>query len=403
MIGQTWKMALKAVFANKMRTFLTMLGIIIGVASLITLVSIADGATSSVSDTIATIDSNYLTLQITDDKENPLRIGELYAMFENDEIEAVAPISRTSATVESGYTSGSMTLYGTTGAYFDIMDMEMAVGRTLKNVDIDNNSYVIVITNETAIEMFGYANAEGETISVDGISFKVAGVLAAEETTQNTTVVSADEESTETVTLEGYIPYTTLARVGDVSLDITQIYISATDTETMEKAESAVEIIMLDRLNNDEDAFSIVNRSEVMEAMNEVKNTMSLMLGGIAAISLLVGGIGIMNIMLVSVTERTKEIGIRKAIGAKRGSIMVQFLLEAVIVSLSGCFIGIGFSWVALKITGRFMAGSLTFNMNSQVVLIAVLFSAAIGIVFGLYPANKAAKKKPIEALRYTG
>lgn len=403
MIGQTWKMALSAVFANKMRTFLTMLGIIIGVASLIILVSIADGATNSVSDTISTIDSNYLTLQITDDKENPLRIGDLYELFENDEIDAVAPISRTNATVESGYTSGSIALYGTTGSYFDIMDMEMAVGRTLKNVDIDNNSYVIVITNATAIEMFGYANAEGENISVDGINFKVVGVLSAEDTTQNITAVSADEETTETVTLEGYIPYTTLTRVGNASTDITQIYISATDTETMDKAENAVEMIMLDRLNNDEDAFSIINRSEVMEAMNEVKNTMSLMLGGIAAISLLVGGIGIMNIMLVSVTERTKEIGIRKAIGAKRGSIMAQFLLEAVIVSLSGCFIGIVFSWIALKIIGRFMSGSLTFAMNPKVVFIAVMFSAIIGIVFGLYPAKKAAKKKPIEALRYTG
>ena len=266
---------------------------------------------------------------------------------------------------------------------------------------------MIVVTADTAIEFFGRANVEGESLSVDGISFKVVGVLSEDEASQSSTAVvsssSDDEDSTESVTLEGYIPYSTLTRIGDTSLDITQFYVSATDEETMDKAESAVEQIMLDRLNNDEDAFSIVNRSEVMEAMNEVKNTMSLMLGGIAAISLLVGGIGIMNIMLVSVTERTKEIGIRKAIGAGRGVIMAQFLMEAVIVSMAGCFAGIGFSWVALKIIGKFMGDSMSFSMNGGVVLVSVVFSAIIGIVFGMYPANKAARKKPIDALRYTG
>lgn len=405
MIGQTWKMAVSAVFANKMRTFLTMLGIIIGVAALVILVSIADGATTSVSDSISSIDSNYLTVQISDDKENPVRISEVYELFDDDAIETAAPIGRTSVTGESGYTSGSMTVYGTTGAYFDIMNTELAVGRTLKNVDVDNNSYVIVITYDTAVEFFGRAYAEGESISINGIDFKVVGVLSQDESAQSSMGVmsSSDDEESSSVTLEGYIPYSTLTRIGDTSLDITQFYVSAIDEDTMDNAEAAVEQIMLKRLNNDEDAFSIQNRSDVMEAMNEVTNTMSLMLGGIAAISLLVGGIGIMNIMLVSVTERTKEIGIRKAIGAGRGSIMAQFLMEAVIVSLAGCFVGIGFSWVALKVIGRFMSDSMSFSMNSSVVLIAVIFSAAIGIIFGLYPANKAAKKKPIDALRYTG
>lgn len=160
---------------------------------------------------------------------------------------------------------------------------------------------------------------------------------------------------------------------------------------------------MLSRLDNDEDAFSIQSQFEVMETMQEVDNTMSLMMGGITAISLLVGGIGIMNIMLVSVTERTREIGIRKAIGAGRSSIMLQFLMESVIVSMAGCFAGIGFSWILLKIIGKFMNGNMTFTMNVQVVWIAVAFSGFIGIVFGLYPANKAARKKPIEALRYSG
>ncbi|MFQ9516585.1 MAG: ABC transporter permease [Eubacterium sp.] len=407
MLGQTWKMAWSAVFANKMRTFLTMLGIIIGVAALVILVSIANGATSSVSDSISSIGSNFITVQISDDKENPLRLTEFYELLDHDDIEASAPIGRTSVTGKNGYTSGTMTIYGTTGAYFEIMDIELAVGRLLKKTDVDNSSYVIVISADTAVEFFGNTNVEGETISLDGRSFKVIGVLAEEDSTQSSASASAnssDEDSTTNVVLEGYIPYSTLTRIGDGNaLDITQFYVSSSDDNSMDNAEAAVEQIMLKRLNNDEDAFSIQNQSEIMEAMQEVSNTLSLMLGGIAAISLLVGGIGIMNIMLVSVTERTREIGIRKAIGAGRGTIMIQFLLEAVIVSLAGCILGIGFSWAALRIIGRFMGDTMNFHMDMTVVWIAVIFSAVIGVVFGLYPANKAAKKKPIDALRYTG
>lgn len=404
MIKQTWKMALDGVLANKMRTFLTMLGIIIGVSALIILVSIADGATNSVSDSISSIGTNYLTVNISDNKEKPLKINEMYELLDDKTIEDAAPISRTSVTAKNGYTNGTMNVYGTNGSYMNIMDLDLSMGRFLKNTDIDNNSYVIVISADTAIEFFGNINAEGETISLAGKSFKVVGVLSENESTTTQVVSSdSDDESTENVTLEGYIPYTTMSKIGNSSTEITQFYVSSTDEDTLDNTEKALEQIMLKRLNNDEDAFSIQSMSDVMEAMQEVNNTLSLMLGGIAAISLLVGGIGIMNIMLVSVTERTREIGIRKAIGATRGSIMGQFLMEAVIVSISGCIIGIGFSGLALKIISRIMNTGMTFQMNKTVVLVAVLFSAFIGIVFGIYPASKASAKKPIDALRYTG
>lgn len=191
--------------------------------------------------------------------------------------------------------------------------------------------------------------------------------------------------------------------MGSNALDITQLYVSATSEETMTQAETAVEKILFDRFKSDEDAFYIQNQSEIMETMQEVNNTMSLMIGGIAAISLLVGGIGIMNIMLVSVTERTREIGIRKAIGASRESIMMQFLMEAFIVSMVGCLAGILFSWIILQVIGLFMGDSMSFSMDMKVAGISVIFSAFIGIIFGLYPANKAARKKPIDALRYSG
>lgn len=407
MIWQTIKMSWAAVCANKLRTFLTMLGIIIGVVALIVLVSIADGASSSVSQQISSMGSNYLTVRVTDDKENPIRLSEFSTLMEDENIEAAAPYGMTSVTGKSGYISGTMSVTGTTGSYFDIMGLELSGGRILKQTDIDNNSLVIIISSDTAVEFFGHEDAVGESLSLDGRSFLVVGVLSSENSSltsgQNMMQTDSDDEETAAVTLEGYIPYSTYTRMAENALDITQFYVSSADEESMDMAEAAVERIMLERLQNDEDAFSVLNQSEIMETMSQVDNTLSLMLGGIAAISLLVGGIGIMNIMLVSVTERTREIGIRKAIGAGRGSIMLQFLLEALIVSMIGCLAGIGASYGILKIIGKVMGDSMSFQMDRNVAFISVVFSLLIGLVFGLYPANKAAKKKPIDALRYSG
>lgn len=401
MIFQSVKMAWHAVAANKMRTFLTMLGIIIGVVALVVLVSIVDGATGSVTDQISNMGSSYLTVSITDDKENPLRLKELSDFLQDEEVEAVAPVSRTSVTAKSGYTSGTMSITGTTGGYAQIQDYTLASGRFIKNADVENNSYVVVLTQDTATELLGRTDVSGETISLDGRKFLVIGVLDKESTSSLTSGMGSSENAT--VSLEGYIPFSTMTRITDNVLNVTQFYVSASSEETQEFAKKAVTSRLLERLKNDEDAFTVTDRSEIMETMESVTNTMSLMLGGIAAISLLVGGIGIMNIMLVSVTERTREIGIRKAIGAGRGTIMFQFLIEALLVSLMGCAIGIGVSWVILQIVGIFMSSSMNITMSTDVVGLAVAFSALIGIIFGIYPANKAARKKPIDALRYSG
>lgn len=331
MILQSLKMAWNAVCSNKMRTFLTMLGIIIGVIALVVLVSIADGATSSVTDQISNMGSNYLTVSISDDKENPLRLSELSGFTENENIEAAAPVSRTSVTAKSGYVDGSMTLIGTTGSYLDIQNLELAYGRNIKNTDVENNSYVVILTKDSAEELFGYEDAVGETVALDGRSFLVVGILDEEESA-SAVQMSAGSEEGSSVMLEGYIPYSTMTRIADNILYVTQFYVSAASEDTMDFAELAMEQMMLERFGNDEDAFTVVSQSALMETMESVTSTLSLMLGGIAAISLLVGGIGIMNIMLVSVTERTREIGIRKAIGAGRGSIMMQFLIEALLV-----------------------------------------------------------------------
>lgn len=409
MIFQSMKMAWHAVVSNKLRSFLTMLGIIIGVVALIVLVSIANGATSSVTDQISSMGSSYLTVTITDDKGNPLRLKELSDFCEPEEVDEVAPVSWTSVTAKTSYSNGTMTLTGTTGSYADIQGLELFSGRFLKQTDIDNNSYVVVITKDTATELLGRVDAVGESIKLNGKSFLVVGVLSdSTSLTQGAAVTSSSDSddsdsSSSSVQLEVYIPFSTMTRLADNVLDVTMFYASGTDEDSLEPAENALTELLMERFGEDEDAFSIVDQSEIMEAMSSVTNTMSLMIGGIAAISLLVGGIGIMNIMLVSVTERTREIGIRKAIGAGRETIMLQFLIEALLVSLMGCLAGIGLSWVILKVAAVVMKNSMSFTMDMKVVWLSVAFSVLIGVLFGLYPANKAASKKPIDALRYSG
>lgn len=421
MIFQSLKMAWSAITSNKMRSFLTMLGIIIGVMSLVVLVSIANSATTSVTDEISNIGTNLLTIRIVDNKENPLKLSELSDFTENDEIALTAPVAQSSVTAKSGYTSSTVTTYGTTGSYLDIQGKELAYGRFLKAADIDNHSNVVVLNEDAATEIIGRANAVGESISLDGRSFLIIGIVKSDETSSKSSSrssgssgsgrsnssskssSSSSSSSTSYTSLDAYIPYTTLTRMAsNVSSEITTFYATATSEDSLDAAEDAMSDMLLARFGQDEDAFTIQNQSTLMETMNSVTNTLALMLGGIAAISLVVGGIGIMNIMLVSVTERTKEIGIRKAIGAGRGSIMLQFMMEALMISLLGCLLGIFLSWVILQAAGMIM-DSMSFQLSSQVVWIAVGFSSIIGVVFGIYPANKAAKKHPIEALRYSG
>lgn len=393
MILQSVKMAWKAVLSNKMRSFLTMLGIIIGVMSLVVLVSLAGGTTDSVNSQIASMGSNLLTVSIQDDKGNPMKLDDVEALTENDEIAEAAPVAASSVTASSTYSEETANIYGTTGAYADIQNLELYAGRFLKRTDIENHTNVAVINAGLAIQVMGRMNVVGENISLDGVDYQIIGVLKADE-----------NDSTTTENYEAYIPYTSLVRLAsDVSSEVTSFCVSATSEESLDEAETIVIQAMMQRFSQDEDAFTVMNQSTVMETMASVNQTLQLMLGGIAGISLLVGGIGIMNIMLVSVTERTREIGIRKAIGANRSAIMLQFLIEAMMLSLMGCFLGIVLSWAVLQVISAVNSADMTYTMSGGVVGIAIAFSVLIGIVFGLYPANKAAKKKPVDALRFAG
>lgn len=397
MVLQSLKMAWKAVGANKMRTFLTMLGIIIGVVALVVLVSMVSSATTSVTDSINSLGSNYLTVNISDDKGDPLRLSDLSEFTEDDAVSAVAPFASLSATAKYSYNSETATVYGTTPSYFDMQDLAVEYGRELKTTDVENKSYVAVISQDTATDLFGGMNILGDTIYLDGMPFTVVGILTESESLTSSWGSDSSDYSI-------YIPYTVAVRMSDsLSNTVTMFYASATDTANTNAAEAALTDQLMDRLNEDQDAFTVSSMNMLGDAMSSVTSTLSLLLGGIAAISLLVGGIGIMNIMLVSVTERTKEIGIRKAIGAGRGSIMLQFLIEALVVSLMGCIVGILISWIIIQVATVVAGDTMTFHMSASVVTVAVCFSIFIGVVFGIYPANQAARKHPIEALRYDG
>ncbi len=393
MMQQSVKMAWKSISSNKMRSFLTMLGIIIGVLALVVLVSLVSGATSSVNDQISSMGANLIQVSVMDDKDKPVKLSDLEDLAEEEEIRETAPVAQINSTASSTYAEETAVVYGTTGAYSDIMQQELYSGRFLKNTDVDNHTNVAVINAGLATEVLGRMDVVGETIKLDGVSYMVVGVLQAD-----------DSDTSTTQTYEAYIPYTSLVRLTDsVSMEITSFYVSAVSEESMDPAEEVVTEMLMERFDQDEDAFTVINQSTIMEAMESVNSILSLLLGGIAGISLLVGGIGIMNIMLVSVTERTREIGIRKAIGAGRGVIMLQFLIEALMISLMGCAIGILLSWITLQVISVIGKDSMTFALSPGVVWIAVVFSILIGVVFGIYPANKAAKKKPIDALRYNG
>lgn len=385
MFLNTVRLALRSTLSNKMRSFLTMLGIIIGVVAVVMLMSISNGATQTITDAISSMGTDRLTIMVTN-SDVSLKAQDYDGLLEySDYIAAVSPYLSISGTAryKSEYTSASAV--GVTENYMSINDMELQAGRGIVPSDLEWRTDVAVIGTEIAEELYESYDVIGKTLTMNGKTFTVVGLL--EEA--GTTLTGSLDSSV-------LIPLTSAQRISDTT-DITTVYVKSVSSDVIEQAQTVAELYMKN-LTQDEDSYSVFNLSQLLDTLDTVMNTMSLMLGGIAAISLIVGGIGIMNIMLVSVAERIREIGIRKAIGAKRGHILSQFLIEAVVLSVMGGLIGLLVSEIGMKVVSHAFGTEL--NVDFSVAVGALLFCTVIGVIFGIYPANKASKLTPIDALQ---
>ena len=389
-LGQAIKISFKNITMNKLRAILTMLGIIIGVAAVIALTSLGMGASQSVSEEVSSLGSTTVSISVSGNSsdEEVVTYDELMSFEDLSEVEAVSPTVTTSSTLKNGTTSSEgVTVTGVNTSYEDVSDITVRTGRSIMDIDLDNRNKVVVLGSNVATELFGFSNAVDQTIKIDGSTFKVIGVLEEQ-----------GEELSGSVDDQVLIPFTTAQRF------IGQTYVSSatvkmTSEDAVEMGMAKMEQDLYNQFGGDETSYSVRNQSSVSDALDSVSNTMTYLLAGIASISLIVGGIGIMNIMLVSVTERTREIGIRKAIGAKKKDIMLQFLIEAVVLSAFGGIIGALIGLGSAEMLSSML--DMTMEITWWIVGGSVSFSILIGIIFGIFPANKASNLSPLEALRY--
>ncbi|MBA9029355.1 putative ABC transport system permease protein [Peribacillus huizhouensis] len=382
---QTLKMALKSIIANKIRAFLTMLGIIIGVSSVIVMVAIGQGSTKDVQDQIGSLGTNVLTVSVTG-SDVTFKEGDADQIKDVNGIEEIAPTVSGRVTLKKGKTNTQVSMIGTTSSYLKVRDLQLQSGRFIADLDHENHSKIAVLGSDTAQTLFGLGDPVGESIKVNGTSYKVVGVL---ESVGSSLGTSGDSTI--------IVPLSTGQRLASTT-NIGTTYVKVENENSINFVSSRIESTM-NSIVGDADSYSVSSQKDLMETASSVNETMTLMLGGSAAISLIVGGIGIMNIMLVSVSERTKEIGIRKAIGAKRKNILLQFLIEAVVLSSFGGIIGVGIGVVSAQIYTVVTGSTIAYSI--PVMLLSFVFSLLVGVVFGVFPANKASKLDPIQALRY--
>jgi len=404
MILQSLKIALESLWANKMRSVLSMLGIVIGVGAVIAIVSVGTGSTQSVTDSITNLGSNMISIYASggiwkagqasgssQDKFS-LELAEYMDEF-CPSVKLVLPIKQVGGRLIVGNISINANIVGTNGDYAEVNNYKIDQGRFISSQDEQKRSQVIVLGSDLAEDLFGEGNPIGQKVKVnyDGsiYMFEVVGLMQVK---GRTIAGQLDDQA--------YIPLS-IAMDKMTNSDYVSTYIAqAVSSEKASYAVSELENFMVKFLDDeDQEQFRIISQDELLETVSNVTGTMSIMLGGIAAISLLVGGIGIMNIMLVSVTERTREIGIRKALGARNKHILSQFLMESLSLSSFGGIIGIGFGWIAAYFLSQYGQWPLVISTIS--VGLAFGFALFIGIFFGLYPAMKAAKLNPVNALRY--
>lgn len=392
--------ALDSLGANKLRSALTMLGIIIGVAAVIAMLAIGNGANASITSEIEAIGTNVLYIFSGGDAKNPepMTLADAEAIADVSRapsVSSVAPILQGNLEVSIPGEATNTSIIGVTEDYFTLLNLTISEGVLITQTHLDQQAAVVIIGIETAEDLFGTTTGVvGETVRMRGQVFTIIGIQEEQG--------GGRGGSSDNIVL---VPLTTaqarlIRRENPGQVD--QIYVQAHDAESVDTAiEEIANILRAQHISTlGEDDFKIFSTASLLESASQITGTLTLFLGGIAGVSLLVGGIGIMNIMLVSVIERTREIGLRKALGARKRDILLQFLIEALVMSMFGGLLGIAAGWGISALVELFAGEFIIPIITLDSVMLAVLFSLAVGIFFGIYPANRAAQLEPVEALR---
>ncbi len=407
-VAQVLIESLESLNSNKLRSGLTVLGIVIGVAAVIAMLAVGNGAQASITGSINGIGTNLLFVfrggQNTDAAHpaRPLTLEDANALLDQlaaPSVAAVAPALQGNADVVFSGQTNSSTIVGVTPDYFTVRNITLLEGDFITQDQVNGRASVALIGVNVADKLFGHRDGlVGETVRISGQPFRIIGVLASK---GGGAFGSEDNQV--------IVPFTTaqsrlLIRKGLDTVDV--IFVQAVDAQSVPTASDEISQILRARHRTPVglDDFTVFTQQDFLSTAQSITGILTIFLGGIAAISLLVGGIGIMNIMLVSVTERTREIGLRKALGARKRDILIQFLAESSMLSLIGGLVGIAFGWLIAFIVGRVAAATgtdFTPIVGTDAILLATLFSAAVGLFFGIYPANRAANLEPVEALRY--
>ncbi len=408
--------AIESLNGNKMRSGLTVLGIVIGVAAVIAMLAVGNGAQASITGSISSIGTNLLFVFSgaaegppggtgsgrSGNNVRPLTLSDAEAIsdpFAAPSVESVAPAIQGNGTLTFGGEKSTTTISGVTPAYSTVRNLELAEGEFLNEEHMLGRMSVVVLGPETAEAIFGHTDGiVGETIRIEGQPFRVIGVLVA----KGGGAFGSEDNS-------AYIPFTTAqARLikRDSRDQIDVLFVQATTAESVTQAADEISNILRQRHRTPigADDFTVFTQQDFLKTFETITGVLTIFLGGIAGISLLVGGIGIMNIMLVSVTERTREIGLRKALGARKKDILLQFLTESSLLSLIGGVIGVMFGWLIAFTVGQVATATgnnFTPIVGTDAILLSTSFSAIIGLFFGIYPASRAASLEPVEALRY--